>query len=123
MFIGHQEHTGALCPESTGCEGLAIFFFIVQHIADQPLLGLNATRCPAIGSHFQLHASFFKVRGGFAIGLVPEPAFFYHRADCTFTCGDTPGLVDLAQRFTHRFLSANENFLLGLVLPLLHHTS
>ena len=120
MLIGHQQHTSALHPERTGLKGLVVFLIIVQHIADQPLLGLNATRGLSIGRHLQFNARFLKIGSRVAIGLIPKPAFLHNGTDGTFACCNTPGLVDLAQRFADCFLSTGEDFRLRFVLPLLH---
>ena len=99
---------------------ILVFFIIVQHIADQPFLGLNATRGLPIGCHLQFNARFLKIGSRVAIGLIPKPAFLHNGTDGTFACFDAPSLVDLAQRFADCFLPTSENFRLRFVLPLFH---
>ncbi len=105
VLIGHQQHTSTLHPECTGLEGLVVFLIIVQHIADQPLLGLNATRGLPIGSHFQFHARFFKIGAGCCWACTRTSFLLPPVPMAPLPVGDTPGLVNFAQRFTHRFLS------------------
>ena len=120
VLIGHQQHTSTLHPECTGLEGLVVFLIIVQHIADQPLLGLNATRGLPIGRHLQFNARFLKIGSRVAVGLISKPAFLHNGTDGTLACCDAPSFVDLAQRFADCFLSTGEDFRLRFVLPLLH---
>ena len=123
VLIGHQQHTSTLHPECTGLEGLVVFLIIVQHIADQPLLGLNATRGLPIGRHLQFNARFLKIGSRVAIGLISKPAFLHNGTDGTLACCDAPSLVDLAQRFADCFLSTGEDFRFCLIFAVFHDTS